>query len=111
MMKTATVTAAEETDPWDFIDLLIVAASGMRAQSDRMRVIAENIANANSTRPRRAAIPTAADRDGSAANSTRAERDAVTPGQASGRTFANSACNTIPAYPTPTPRATSSCPT
>ncbi len=28
---------------------MIVAASGMRAQSKRMRIIAENIANANST--------------------------------------------------------------
>ena len=33
----------------DFTTSLIVAASGMRAQSDRMRIIAENIANANST--------------------------------------------------------------
>ena len=33
----------------DFTTSLIVAASGMRAQSDRMKVIAENIANANST--------------------------------------------------------------
>lgn len=32
----------------DFSTSLIVAASGMRAQSDRMRIIAENIANANS---------------------------------------------------------------
>jgi flagellar basal-body rod protein FlgC len=35
----------------DFGTSLIVAASGMRAQSDRMRIIAENIANANSTSP------------------------------------------------------------
>ena len=35
----------------DFTTSLIVAASGMRAQSDRMRIIAENIANANSTSP------------------------------------------------------------
>lgn len=35
----------------DFATSLIVAASGMRAQSDRMRTIAENIANANSTAP------------------------------------------------------------
>ncbi|HEY2033818.1 MAG TPA: flagellar basal body rod protein FlgC [Rhizomicrobium sp.] len=34
---------------------MVIAASGMRAQSNRMRVIAENIANANST----AATPTA----------------------------------------------------
>ena len=33
----------------DFANSMIVAASGMRTQSDRMRVIAENIANANST--------------------------------------------------------------
>lgn len=33
----------------DLATSLAVAASGMRAQSDRMRVIAENIANANST--------------------------------------------------------------
>ena len=30
---------------------MTIAASGMRAQSSRMRVIAENIANANSTSP------------------------------------------------------------
>lgn len=35
----------------DFGTSLIVAASGMRAQSDRMRIIVENIANANSTSP------------------------------------------------------------
>ena len=33
----------------DFTTSLIVAASGMRAQSERMRTISENIANANST--------------------------------------------------------------
>ena len=33
----------------DFTTSMIIAASGMRAQSDRMRVISENIANANST--------------------------------------------------------------
>lgn len=33
----------------DLATSLVVAASGMRAQSDRMRIIAENIANANST--------------------------------------------------------------
>ncbi len=33
----------------DFTTSLIVAASGMRAQTDRMKVIAENIANGNST--------------------------------------------------------------
>ena len=33
----------------DLTTSMTVAASGMRAQSDRMRIIAENIANANST--------------------------------------------------------------
>jgi flagellar basal-body rod protein FlgC len=33
----------------DFTTSMTIAASGMRAQSDRMRIIAENIANANST--------------------------------------------------------------
>ena len=35
----------------DFSTSMSVAASGMRAQSDRMKTIAENIANANSTSP------------------------------------------------------------
>jgi flagellar basal-body rod protein FlgC len=33
----------------DLATSMAVAASGMRAQSDRMKIIAENIANANST--------------------------------------------------------------
>jgi len=35
----------------DLATSMLVAASGMRAQSSRMRTIAENIANANSTSP------------------------------------------------------------
>lgn len=35
----------------DFSTSMTVAASGMRAQSERMKIIAENIANANSTSP------------------------------------------------------------
>jgi len=35
----------------DFSKSMVVAASGMRAQTERMKVIAENIANANSTSP------------------------------------------------------------
>jgi flagellar basal-body rod protein FlgC len=35
----------------DFSKSMTVAASGMRAQTERMKVIAENIANANSTSP------------------------------------------------------------
>ncbi len=33
----------------DFATSMTIAASGMRSQTDRMRIIAENIANANST--------------------------------------------------------------
>lgn len=36
----------------DFMKSLAIAASGLRAQAGRMRVIAENIANADSTAPR-----------------------------------------------------------
>lgn len=35
----------------DFMRSIFIAATGLRAQSGRMRVIAENIANANSTSP------------------------------------------------------------
>jgi flagellar basal-body rod protein FlgC len=35
----------------DFSTSMAVAASGLKAQSDRMKVIAENIANANSASP------------------------------------------------------------
>lgn len=35
----------------DLTTSMIVASSGMRAQSDRMRTIAENLANANSVSP------------------------------------------------------------
>ena len=35
----------------DFSSSMSVAASGLQAQSDRMKTIAENIANANSTSP------------------------------------------------------------
>ena len=35
----------------DFSASMAIAASGMRAQSDRMKTIAENIANANSASP------------------------------------------------------------
>jgi flagellar basal-body rod protein FlgC len=35
----------------DFSKSMAVAASGMRAQTERMKTIAENIANANSTSP------------------------------------------------------------
>jgi flagellar basal-body rod protein FlgC len=41
----------------DFSTSMTVAASGLRAQSERMKIIAENIANANSTSPTPGADP------------------------------------------------------
>jgi flagellar basal-body rod protein FlgC len=41
----------------DFLKTIAVAASGLKAQSGRMRVIAENIANADSTGDRPGADP------------------------------------------------------
>jgi flagellar basal-body rod protein FlgC len=41
----------------DFIKTMAIAASGLRAQAGRMRVISENIANADSTPTQRGADP------------------------------------------------------
>jgi len=41
----------------DFSKSIAVAASGMRAQTERMKTISENIANANSTSPIKGADP------------------------------------------------------
>ena len=41
----------------DFLKSMAIAASGLKAQTGRMRVISENIANADSTAQRPAAIP------------------------------------------------------
>ena len=41
----------------DFIKTLAIAASGLRAQAGRMRIISENIANADSTPSSPAADP------------------------------------------------------
>jgi flagellar basal-body rod protein FlgC len=41
----------------DFLKSIAIAASGLRAQAGRMRVISENVANADSTPPRAGADP------------------------------------------------------
>jgi flagellar basal-body rod protein FlgC len=41
----------------DFVKSLAIAASGLRAQAGRMRVLSENIANADSTAQRQGADP------------------------------------------------------
>ena len=90
----------------DFSTSMAVAASGMRAQSERMKMIAENIANANSTSPTPGADPyrrKIADRDQS--NFDRElGANLVETGKPS-RTRANFAASTIRAIPMPTSRA------
>jgi flagellar basal-body rod protein FlgC len=41
----------------DFLKSIAIAASGLRAQAGRMRILSENIANADSTAPRPGAEP------------------------------------------------------
>ena len=41
----------------DFVKSLAIAAAGLRAQAGRMRVISENIANADSTSPQAGGDP------------------------------------------------------
>jgi flagellar basal-body rod protein FlgC len=41
----------------DFLKSIAIAASGLRAQAGRMRVISENVANADSSAPRAGANP------------------------------------------------------
>jgi flagellar basal-body rod protein FlgC len=41
----------------DFLKSIAIAASGLRSQAGRMRIISENIANADSTAPRAGADP------------------------------------------------------
>jgi flagellar basal-body rod protein FlgC len=41
----------------DFLKSIAIAASGLRAQAGRMRIISENIANADSTAPSQGADP------------------------------------------------------
>ena len=90
----------------DFSTSMIVAASGMRAQSDRMRTISENIANANSTSPTPGGDPY---RRKIATMNSDFDRELnatlVEAGQARRPTRANSATNTIRAIRTPTRRA------
>src|SRR5262249_46245193 len=48
---------AARRPPMDFVKTLSIAASGLRAQAGRMRIISENIANADSTPQRPGADP------------------------------------------------------
>ena len=84
---------------------MAVAASGMRAQTDRMKIIAENIANANSTSPVTGGDPY---RRKIATMNSEFDRELdatlVRPASRS-PTKANSASSTIPAIPPPTSRA------
>jgi len=96
----------------DFLKTISVAASGLKAQSGRMRVIAENIANADSTAdkpgadPYRRKVPSFQrhfDRD--------LEANVVEMGRVAIAIALPSARASIRAIPPPTKRARSSCPT
>ena len=90
----------------DFSTSMAVAASGMRAQSERMKIIAENIANANSTSPTPGGDPYR--RKIATINSElrpRAGRQSGQGRQADRPTRAISAASTIRAIPMPTSRA------
>ena len=91
----------------DFLKSIAIAASGLRAQAGRMRVISENIANADSTAPRpgaepyRRKIPTFQQRD-----RPRARRAASSRSAGCGPIRPSSASSTSPAIRPPTPTAT-----
>ena len=91
----------------DFLKSIAIAASGLRAQAGRMRVISENIANADSTAqtPRWRSVP-AQDSDLPLASSTaRSTRRVVALGKIKHRQLATSASSTSPAIPAPMPTA------
>ena len=96
----------------DFLKSIAIAASGLRAQAGRMRVIAENIANADSTAQRPAAIRTGArsrpsDREMDRALDAQHRRD----GPREAPTRQNFASNTSRAIRPPMPTAMSNIPT
>jgi flagellar basal-body rod protein FlgC len=89
----------------DFSKSMAVAASGMRAQTDRMKTIAENIANASSTSPVKGADPVSPqDRDHQAGFRPRADATLVSAGNPI-PDKSDFAASTIPAIPMPTSRA------
>ena len=96
----------------DFLKSIAIAASGLRAQAGRMRIIAENIANADSTAPTPGAEPyrrkiaTFTQRDRPRARRAGRRRSA-----ASRPIRPNSASSTSRAIRPPTPTATSNIPT
>ena len=75
--------AKGEEHVMDFLKSIAIAASGLRAQAGRMRIISENIANADSTAPTpgaepyRRKIPTFQRRDGPRARRAASSRSAA----------------------------------
>ena len=93
------------SDTWISSRASRVAASGLRSQSGRMRVIAENLANADSTaEARRRRSLSAQDPDLRAPLRPRARRAGRRASAASSATRAPSARSSSPATPPPTPR-------
>ncbi len=114
LLKTALGKIADRlgSKVMDFLKSMAIAASGLRAQAGRMRIISENIANADSTpstpgaEPYRRKIPTFyTEFDRTLDASTRRARAAAA------RQAPNSVSNTSPAIRPPTPTATSNIPT
>ncbi len=96
----------------DFMKTLAIAASGLRAQAGRMRIISENIANADSTAsapgadPYRRKMPTfTSELDRSL------DVQVVDARQHADRQLRHSRSNTSPAIRRPTRTATSNIPT
>ena len=89
----------------DFSTSMAVAASGMRAQTDRMKIISENIANANSTSPVPGGDPYRRKIATVTTNSTASWAPIWSRAGKPSPTRANSAASTIPAIPMPTSRA------
>ena len=90
----------------DFSKSMAVAASGLRAQTDRMKTIAENIANANSTSPTKGGDPYRRKIATITQNfDSELERHIWSIPASRCPTRAISRASMIPAIPMPTPRA------
>ena len=96
----------------DFLKSIAIAASGLRAQAGRMRVISENIANADSTAPEAGADPYRRKIADLPAELDRTlDARVVGLGRDAAPIRPTSASNTSPAIRPPTPTATSNIPT
>ena len=96
------IRTLKKENKMDFSTSMAVAASGMRAQSERMKIIAENIANANSTSPAKGGDPYRRKIATISSNSTANWAPRWSRPASRWPTRATSAASTIPAIPMPT---------